>query len=126
MILQLHHVPGRLRVSLSMLKRNEPAARPLRARLRALAGVRSVSVNPLTGSVIVHYDRDEFDPAALWATLHRLGYIDQAPPCLSFRSCGRAQANASSPAASLAKALAGAVLERWLGRPAGLLISLLI
>jgi hypothetical protein len=113
-----------LRICLSMLKRNEPAAAPLRRELLSIRGVISVSINCVSGSIIIHYDRDGFDPAALWSTLHRMGFIAQESP----RSVSQkpAQTEASGPAAEIMKILASAVLEQWLGRPAGMLIASLI
>jgi hypothetical protein len=56
MISYLHHVPGRLRVSLPAVKRNRAAAAAVERALAALDGIRAVHANPLTGSVIVRYD----------------------------------------------------------------------
>ena len=126
MLLHLHHVPGRLRVCLAKLKRNARAAILLRAELIAIPGVKSVSINSLTGSIIVHYDRNGFEPEKFGSTLRRLGYIDEASlyaPCPAFR---KADTVASAAANAVVKTLLGAVLEQCIGRTASTLIGLLI
>ncbi len=77
MVLDFHHVPGRLRVRLAALKANRQAAIPLQAEVLALGGVQSASINSATGSLIVHYDQNRFALEALWATLRRLDYVEQ-------------------------------------------------
>ena len=51
-----HHVPGRLRVRTTSVKRNASAAASVRARLSAASGVTSSEVSTVTGSILVHYD----------------------------------------------------------------------
>jgi hypothetical protein len=51
-----HHVPGRLRVRTTSVKRNASAAASVRARLSAASGVTSSHVSTVTGSILVHYD----------------------------------------------------------------------
>ena len=52
----VHHVPGRLRVRVPGVKGNAAEANSLEKRIRAHYGVTNVQTNPLTGSVLVHYD----------------------------------------------------------------------
>lgn len=56
MFLRVHDVPGRLRFSSPMLKRNAAAAKEICAQLGAFPGVKQASANPNTGSLIVYYD----------------------------------------------------------------------
>jgi len=51
-----HAVPGRVRLKFAALKGNPALARELEARLRDVAGVRSVDANPTTGSALILYD----------------------------------------------------------------------
>ena len=130
MVRHLHHVPGRLRVRLASLKRNAPEAAPLHAELLSIQGVNSVSVNSITGSVIIQYNRNCFDPKVVWTTLQRLGYVHQAPKRDLVLAEG---ANNSTPsdlrdlkrvaANAVLKTLLGAVVEQCLGRAAGILIG---
>lgn len=52
----MHHVTGRLRVKCPALKQNASAAADVVRALKALRGVERCSVNPVTGSVLCHYD----------------------------------------------------------------------
>lgn len=126
MVLHVHHVPGRLRVRLRALRRNGSAVAPLRSKLLGLPGVRSASINPWTGSIIIHYDHASFEPETVWATLRRLGHVEQAPQhaCADLADTG--EALVSAVASSIADALATAALEHLLGRSAGAVIRLLV
>ena len=53
---RVHHVPGRLRIRIPEIKRNEANARTFTAKVIAIPGVRSAEANMLTGSLLVHYD----------------------------------------------------------------------
>lgn len=53
----IHHLPGRLRVRVPEVKSDAAFATSLEQRLRSVRGVRAAQANPLTGSVLVHYDR---------------------------------------------------------------------
>jgi copper chaperone CopZ len=98
----IHHVPGRLRVRTAVVKRNERQATAVKALLQSTEGVRTVAVNPLTGSVTVHYDEKTTNPSALMDVLNRQGYplgqtslsaVAQASPAASTNSqLGRALA----------------------------------
>lgn len=70
----IHHVPGRLRVRTAAVKGNEKQATAVKALLQSTEGVRTVAVNPLTGSVTVHYDEKSTNPSALLDVLSRQGY----------------------------------------------------
>ncbi|MFZ2447756.1 MAG: HMA2 domain-containing protein [Syntrophobacteraceae bacterium] len=52
----LHHVPGRIRIKIPGIKGNPIHARELEEKLKVIPGVRLVSVNSLTGSVLAYYD----------------------------------------------------------------------
>lgn len=52
----VHHVPGRLRVRLTRLKRNPALAERLRGSLAQIPGVGEVRTNLVTGSLLVSYD----------------------------------------------------------------------
>ena len=52
----VHALPGRLRVKLAAIKKAPAAAKELEQRLRQEPGVARAIANPLTGSVLVHYD----------------------------------------------------------------------
>lgn len=110
---EFHLIPGRLRLVVPNLKRNNLLARHLNDCLAALPGVKSAWANPSTGRALVY-----FDPIALhWRTLVReiisaSQYLDKNLPAVnrllrdklsqpSFANDGYAQAAAtlSAPAA---------------------------
>ena len=71
----VHHVPGRLRIRVPSVKGNIAEANSLEKRIRAQHGIKSVQTNPLTGSVLIHYD-----PAtASVPTLSRMMVCSAAP-----------------------------------------------
>jgi len=56
-----HHIPGRLRLKVPGAKGNPAFLDQVRAALTSVEGVSEIEVNPVTGSVLVHYDPDAFD-----------------------------------------------------------------
>lgn len=69
MAADFHHVPGRLRVRVPHVKGNAAQARALEASLSKMNGVCRVESRLLTGSVIVHYDRNAAETSVLMAAL---------------------------------------------------------
>ena len=57
----VHAIPGRVRVKISRLRENPALARDVQERLSAVQGIERVEVNCLTGSVLILYDRTEFE-----------------------------------------------------------------
>src|SRR6185437_10712997 len=57
----VHHIPGRLRVRLSRTQRNPHLLDQLRGFVESLEGVHSVEMNPVTGSIVVHYHPESRD-----------------------------------------------------------------
>src|SRR2546430_14976 len=66
----LHALPGRLRVHLPRWRGGEQ--RGIERQLRALAGVRSVQVTPLTGNVLIRFDPAATNAQALLTALRTL------------------------------------------------------
>jgi hypothetical protein len=56
----VHHVPGRLRIKIARLKHQEHRAEKIRNLFCGLYGIDKVSVNTLTGSVVLYYDPSVF------------------------------------------------------------------
>ena len=78
----IHHVPGRLRLQTQQLRDTRAAQAARDAALR-IAGVTEARANPITGSLIILYDRRRLAPSALWQALCGLG-IARGP--LPFRT----------------------------------------
>ena len=74
----LHHVPGRLRVRTPFIKGNEKRASEVQTLLGSIHGIRSTSVNTVTGSVVIHYDPRAVGPKIITEFLTEAGYFDQS------------------------------------------------
>jgi hypothetical protein len=57
----VHAIPGRVRVKIAGLKENADLVREVQGRLSAVQGIQRVEVNPITGSVLILYDRTAFE-----------------------------------------------------------------
>jgi hypothetical protein len=72
----VHEVPGRMRIKIPSMKRNPRVASEIRALLKKVTGVGTVSVNMVTGSVVVQYDRGSVRSDTILSFLSREGHID--------------------------------------------------
>jgi len=57
----VHATPGRIRLKVTQSRKAQALANQLQQRLVSLSGVQSVSVNSLTGSVLICYNADSVD-----------------------------------------------------------------
>lgn len=71
----IHAVPGRFRIKLAAIKGNESRARQVCRQMETREGVLSVRSNTLTGSLLVHYDVRQLNPATLLAALEQIGFL---------------------------------------------------
>jgi hypothetical protein len=55
----VHHVPGRIRARIRLIKGDASACDMIGQMTAAIEGIERVETNPLTGSVLVHYDKDD-------------------------------------------------------------------
>ena len=56
----LHHVPGRIRLRVLSAKGDHRRLEELQHGLWPLESVRQVTTNPVTGTVVIHYDPQQF------------------------------------------------------------------
>ena len=56
-----HHVSGRIRIRVPILKKRSLSALQRLAAIPLEAGILDVQVNPLTGSLVIHYDPQKID-----------------------------------------------------------------
>jgi hypothetical protein len=56
-----HQVPGRVRMKIPSAKGNTELLRQISETFAVIPGIEEVTVNPLTGSVVLHYDVDRHD-----------------------------------------------------------------
>lgn len=69
----IHHVPGRVRISVPRIKGNPSICSAIGEIGTSVPGVQRIDANPVTGSVLVHYDRHDPDvEQRLAATLEDL------------------------------------------------------
>jgi copper chaperone CopZ len=127
MSLLAHHVPGRIRVKVPALKKNDAAAKEVPHILRGLDGVTAVEASALTGSIVVHYDKDLIDSDAILGALRQQGYLD----AMTVSGAAGPDEKAVFPAASgvgeaLGKALFGVLVEKAIERSALALVAALI
>lgn len=52
----IHSVPGRLRIKIALIKKNEEIALHTRKFIRQIRGVKSVATNTVTGSITILYN----------------------------------------------------------------------
>jgi hypothetical protein len=76
---ELHVTPGRVRVQSSLMKHNAVRARRAEEDLAALPGVTVARVNPITGSIVLHFESAQWAPDVLLAHLRDQGYLDRDP-----------------------------------------------
>src|SRR5690349_17332574 len=118
-----HHVPGRLRIQTSRLKRNAAAIAILRADLLNIDGVTSVSANPATGSITIFYDSHGLDNVVIWKTIQHLGYLDRNTAYDRPAASPVTEELISAAADQFTKAAIDFALERLVGRSAATLIG---
>ena len=56
-----HQVPGRLRMKIPAGKGNPELLRQISETFGAIPGIEEITVNPTTGSIVLHYDVDRHD-----------------------------------------------------------------
>jgi copper chaperone CopZ len=73
----VHNVPGRLRIRSEILKRNNLAADAAKIALSTIPGIGVVEINPVTGSILVHYRHKAVNHEDIISLLERKGYLDR-------------------------------------------------
>ena len=68
----VHWMPGRVRFRVPSLAENAEGAAMVRKKLPTMQGVRSVKLDPATGSVLIAYREDQVQPELLFAAVVRL------------------------------------------------------
>jgi hypothetical protein len=56
-----HHIPGRMRIKVPHAKGNHKLLEQIRQSVSAMPGVGAVEVNPVTGSILLHYDTEKHE-----------------------------------------------------------------
>jgi copper chaperone CopZ len=74
----VHSIPGRLRVRTPKLKHSTIQAKKVEAVLHDFGGVDDVSVNVVTGSIVILYDPDLVQAEAILKKLQDHRYLDES------------------------------------------------
>ncbi len=109
----VHHVPGRVRLNLPALKRNEGHAERVRACLSVMDGIKELKVNGLTGSIVIHYDHDANIAEAIVSNLRSEGLLSaetRIPAGLS-KASGRWKLPVSAVGGSVGKRVGKKVVD---------------
>ena len=76
----IHHIPGRVRVRLTTIKGDPIRCRRLKDWVERQHGVRRAEINPLTGSLLVHYQVGAFPVDRMVTNLKDAGWIASPAP----------------------------------------------
>jgi hypothetical protein len=132
MIHHLHHVPGRLRLRVPAIKRNEHHARAVGSVLRETDGVLRHELSSITGSVVVHYAPGRLDPQQLINRLRELTPAAPATPGTALvpwqpvSAPRRPAVGERGLAQQIGKALATSLTEKLIERSALALVAALL
>jgi hypothetical protein len=110
-----------MRIRIPSLKRNPLLAEEIDRLLRSLVGIKSVSVNTVTGSMVVHFDQDRITSQAVLSLLSREGYVELSRAVPHEKYIDAALAKVGEAAS---KALIGYALDRaFQGTPLALVAA---
>jgi hypothetical protein len=119
----MHETTGRLRIKIPELKKRPTEAERLRSLLTQVEGVRTATVNPITGSLIVTFDHTTVRPGTIIEILFREKYLD---PRLGIHSEDHLSQAVTNVGHAASKALVGLLVNRALqGTPLAFLSALL-
>jgi copper chaperone CopZ len=119
----VHDVPGRLRIKTPLIKGKEDIVKHVEKFLGQVNGVRSVSANTVTGSIVLIYDGRKVNSQILLDLLQTRGFFDSSKAVTNDQYIHR---TASKAGHVLYKAVFGAFVESALqGSPLSLLTFLL-
>jgi hypothetical protein len=104
-----HITPGRLRIKTPVIKQNPVEIKRVREMLQALHGVDDVSINALTGSIVISHLSCEIDPETILNMLEEKGYYKRSEAMEHDHGIESAM---SQIAASVGKAIVGAAVGK--------------
>ena len=107
----MHETPGRVRIKIPTLKRRPTEAERLRNLLGTVEGIRTVTTNSITGSLIVTFDDTTIHSDGIIDILSREDYLDPSKGIY----CEQRMSNVVNNVGNvLSKALVGLVVDRAL------------
>ena len=76
----MHVLEGRLRIKVPEVKGSPERAQQIERQLRLIEGIDDVTANPVTGSVLIFYDRQRTAMGDIAETLQTWGYLSRPVP----------------------------------------------
>ena len=70
-----HYVPGRIRIETPVIHENQGAAEKFKGVMLAIAGIKSVETDIVTGSAIIHFDEKLIQKNQIVETLEKDNYF---------------------------------------------------
>jgi Heavy metal associated domain 2 len=74
-----HQVPGRIRMKIPSAKGNPELLEQMKQTFAVIPGIEQVTINPATGSLVLHYDTDRHDEFHGRLKHHTGGHYQPAP-----------------------------------------------
>jgi Heavy metal associated domain 2 len=122
----IHHVPGRLRITSTVLKRNEAEAKEVCRFLSSTVGVLGCEVKTLTGSAVISYDIRVITADQLIALLKEQGIVADGAAIPVPQKADNLTEVLTKVGSVAGKALFGVVLEKAIERSAVALVGALL
>lgn len=106
-----HSIPGRIRLKVPELKKNNLLCAALESNLKQVQGIRQTRTNIKCASLIIHYNSEITSPEELTSAVHDVLSIHIATPCqLNKKECECPQVRSAFRYFSFVSAVGGAVL----------------
>lgn len=74
----VHSVPGRVRVKIPALRSKANGQEEMAGLFSTLEGIEAITVNPVTGSLVVNYDPGRLDSRKILKLLRGKGYLGKS------------------------------------------------
>ncbi len=74
----VHIVPGRMRVKIPLVKRKRESAEHIEQLVRQFRGIKSCSVNVITGSILILYDPETINSDVILDRFENEGFFDRS------------------------------------------------
>ena len=122
----VHHVPGRLRIKSSIVKRNDHKASELCKLLSRTDGVLHCEVNAVTGSILIRYDAGLTTAKQLLQLLHEHGHVAEVTSQTTIETASSAGEVVSAATEGVRKTLLNFIVEKAVQRSAAALIGAML
>jgi hypothetical protein len=119
----MHDIPGRLRVRIPQLRKDPALAKTLQGIAGSIMGVKNIDLNPLTGSMVLYYDKHVVSSNHILNTLTRHGYFERSKAMTNEEYI---KSKVSGAARVVGKALGGAFMDAALEGSALSFLAVLI